>query len=246
MIDKNVITPLYMQVANELRKEVLSGEYGENGCIGTHTQLAERFGVSMITIRKAVQILEKEGMVEILQGKGTFVRRSTLVDPLEKLTGISNMMLSLDMEHQVLVPILELRETPNWMDSDVREELGEKSLFIRRIICLQGVPIADADMYLPGKYASYFTKEEVENSTVYQIYQSNLGIQLGRGRQVIRAAGADKELARNLEIVENSPVLQIIRKSYDNTGNLIEYMILSYEAGKYCFEVEMDLDPGKI
>ena len=231
MIDKNVITPLYMQVANELRKEVLSGEYGENGCIGTHTQLAERFGVSMITIRKAVQILEKEGMVEILQGKGTFVRRSTLVDPLEKLTGISNMMLSLDMEHQVLVPI---------------EELGEKSLFIRRIICLQGVPIADADMYLPGKYASYFTKEEVENSTVYQIYQSNLGIQLGRGRQVIRAAGADKELAQNLEIVENSPVLQIIRKSYDNTGNLIEYMILSYEAGKYCFEVEMDLDPGKI
>ena len=145
MIDKNVITPLYMQVANELRKEVLSGEYGENGCIGTHTQLAERFGVSMITIRKAVQILEKEGMVEILQGKGTFVRRSTLVDPLEKLTGISNMMLSLDMEHQVLVPILELRETPNWIDSDVREELGEKSLFIRRIICLKGVPIADAD-----------------------------------------------------------------------------------------------------
>ena len=246
MIDKNVITPLYMQVANELRKEVLSGEYGDNGCIGTHTQLAERFGVSMITIRKAVQILEKEGMVEILQGKGTFVRRSTLVDPLEKLTGISNMMLSLDMEHQVLVPILELRETPKWMDSDVCEELGEKSLFIRRIICLQGVPIADADMYLPGKYASYFTKEEVENSTVYQIYQSNLGIQLGRGRQVIRAAGADKELARNLEIVENSPVLQIIRKSYDNTGNLIEYMILSYEAGKYSFEVEMDLDPGKI
>ena len=197
MIDKNVITPLYMQVANELRKEVLSGEYGDNGCIGTHTQLAERFGVSMITIRKAVQILEKEGMVEILQGKGTFVRRSTLVDPLEKLTGISNMMLSLDMEHQVLVPILELRETPKWMDSDVCEELGEKSLFIRRIICLQGVPIADADMYLPGKYASYFTKEEVENSTVYQIYQSNLGIQLGRGRQVIRAAGADKELARD-------------------------------------------------
>ena len=208
MIDKNVITPLYMQVANELRKEVLSGEYGENGCIGTHTQLAERFGVSMITIRKAVQILEKEGMVEILQGKGTFVRRSTLVDPLEKLTGISNMMLSLDMEHQVLVPILELRETPKWMDSDVCEELGEKSIFIRRIICLQGVPIADADMYLPGKYASYFTKEEVENSTVYQIYQSNLGIQLGRGRQVIRAAGADKELARNLEIVENSPVMK--------------------------------------
>lgn len=246
MIDKNVITPLYMQVANELRKEVLAGQYGENGCIGTHTQLAERFGVSLITIRKAVQKLEKEGMVEILQGKGTFVRRSTLVDPLEKLTGISNMMLSLDMEHQVFVPILEVRDTPEWMDTKVRSELGEKSLFIRRIISLHGVPMANADMYLPGKYSSNFTKEEVEGSTVYQIYGAKLGIQLGRGRQIIRAAGADVELAKSLGIPEKSPVLQIIRRAFDSNGNLIEYMILSYEAGKYCFEVEMDLDPGKI
>lgn len=246
MIDKNVITPLYIQVANEIRKEVLAGEYGENGCIGTHAQLAERFDVSMITIRKAVQILEKEGMVEILQGKGTFVRRSTLVDSLEKLTGISNMMLSLDIEHQVFVPILELRDTPEWIDSKVRRELGKKSLFIRRIVSLHGVPMANADMYLPGKFFSSFTKEDVEGSTVYQIYGAKLGIHLGRGRQIIHAVGADADLAESLGIAENSPVLQIIRRAYDDKENLIEYMILSYEAGKYCFEVELELDPGKI
>lgn len=59
MVDKNVITPLYAQIANELRKEILSGKYGLHGCIGTHSQLGERFGVSLITVRKAVQVLEK-------------------------------------------------------------------------------------------------------------------------------------------------------------------------------------------
>ena len=55
MVDKNVVTPLHVQVTNELRKEILAKNYGENGCIGTHTQLAERFGVSLRTIRTAVQ-----------------------------------------------------------------------------------------------------------------------------------------------------------------------------------------------
>ena len=63
MVDKSVITPLYVQIANELRKEILSNQYGEHGCIGTHAQLADRFSVSLITIRKAVQILEDEGIV---------------------------------------------------------------------------------------------------------------------------------------------------------------------------------------
>lgn len=185
-------------------------------------------------------------MVEILQGKGTFVRRSALVDPLQKLTGISNMMLSLQMEHQVAVPILELRDTPDWLDSDVRRQLGPQSLFIRRIISVHGVPMANADMYLPGRFASDFTKDEVEHHTVYQIYGSKLGIQLGRGRQVIRAAGASREVAQSLGLAENSPVLEITRRAYDDHGSLIEYMILTYEAGKYCFEVELELDPGKI
>lgn len=241
MINKNVITPLYAQVAGELRKEILAGEYGENGCIGTHSQLAERFSVSLITIRKAVQILEEEGIVEILQGKGTFVRRTSLVDPLQDLTGISNMASRMQMESHVSVPIFELRDTPDWLDSEIKRELGEKSLFIRRVVSVGGVPMANADMYLPGKFFPMFKKDEVEDSTVYQIYSNKLGIGLGRGKQIIRAAGADSEVAKSLGLAENSPVLQIVRRAYDDQKNLIEYMILTYEASKYCFEVELEL-----
>lgn len=242
MVDKNVITPLYTQVANELRKEILSNRYGEHGCIGTHAQLAERFSVSLITIRKAVQILEEEGIVEILQGKGTFVRSAALVDPLQDLTGISNMMSSMQMENQVTVPVFELQDTPDWIRHDVRRELGEKTLFVRRIVSVEGIPMANADMYLPGKFYTRFTKSDVEERTIYQIYRDKLGIGLGHGRQIIRAAGAKGEVAQSLRLPENSPVLQIERKAYDDQSNLIEYMILTYEASKYCFEVELELN----
>ena len=81
MVDKNVVTPLHVQVTNELRKEILAKNYGENGCIGTHTQLAERFGVSLRTIRTAVQQLSAEGLVGILLGMGTLVCRMLFVGP---------------------------------------------------------------------------------------------------------------------------------------------------------------------
>ena len=241
MIDKNVITPLYAQVAGELRREIITGRYGQNGCIGTHAQLAARFSVSLITIRKAVQILEDEGIVEILQGKGTFVRRTALVDPLHNLTGISKMIDDMQMENQVEVPVFELQNTPEWLDRETRGGLGEQSLFIRRVVSIKGIPVANTDMYLPGKFFPMFTKAEVEDSTVYQIYCNKLGISLGRGRQIIRAAGASGAVAQSLRLAENSPVLQIERRAYDNQKNLIEYMILTYVASKYCFEVELEL-----
>lgn len=242
MIDKNVITPLYVQVAKELRTEILANQYGEHGCIGTHSDLVKRFSVSLITVRKAVQLLEEEGIVEVLQGKGTFVRRMAMVDPLRDLTGISNMMSSLQMKNQVEVPVFSLREVPAELGRDVRQALGEKALFIRRVVSVQGVPVANVDMYLPREYYSRITREEVEEKTIYQIYRDKLGITLGRGKQVIRAAGAEGEVAQSLCLPENSPVLRIERRAYDSEKRLVEYMILSYEASKYCFEVELELN----
>lgn len=242
MIDKNLVTPLYIQIADELKKEILSGKYGEHGCLETHAQMVERFDVSLITIRKAFEILQKDGLVEIQRGKGTFVKRSTLVDPLKKLTGISDMMSSMNIGNEVEVPVFELQDIPEWMDEETRQAMGEKTLFIRRIVGLNGTPAANTDMYLPGKYYSDFSKEEVEKKTVYRIYQDTVGIELGHGRQIIRAAGASEMIAQNLKIKEGAPVLEITRKAYDNKNQLIEYMILTYEASKYCFEVELELN----
>lgn len=225
----------------ELRNEILSGQYGEHSAIGTHTQLAERFSVSLITIRKAVQTLEEDGLVEIRQGKGTFVRRTALVDTLHSLTGASNIMSSRHFKANILVPVFEFCKTPDWMDDDVQEGLGANTLFIRRIHSVSGKPIAHADLYLPGVYKDLITRNDIEQNTVYQIYQNKLGVALGKGRQIIRAAGADNAVAESLEIPKNWPVLQIERRAYDKEGKLIEYMLLSYEASKFLFEVELAL-----
>lgn len=244
MVNKNSGTPLYRQIVNELRKEIFSNQYGKDGCLGTHLQLAERFGVSLITIRKAVQLLEEEGIVEIHQGKGTFVRNAAIIDPLRELIGASNIMSELNVKTENEVPILEIQDTPFWLPRDVRTILGPRCLFVMRVISLHGTPVSCAEMYLPIEFAGYIQEKDVEQYTIYQIFENKIGLVLGKGRQIISATGAKGRVAEFLKLPDNWPVLQIERKAYDDEENLIEYMILSYEASRYSFSVELKLNSG--
>lgn len=242
MVDKNAVTPLYVQVTNELRKEILSDKYGKSGCIGTHSSLAKRFNVSIRTIREAMQSLEKEGMVVIHQGKGTFVRRKSLVDQRHELNGIMKMLSSMEIENDVDILAFNVINVPTWMESDLCTQLGNKTLFIQRKIVVNKAPLCVADIYIPERFCQQIEKEDVETKTIYRILQDKLDVKLGKGKQLIRAAGASQEIAEKLGIEPNSPVLELERRAFDSQGDLIEYMILTYEASKYCLEVELDLE----
>ena len=91
-IEKDSRVPMYEQIAARLKNEILEKKFGSSGNIGTHTQLAEEFGVSLITVRKAVQLLVDEGLLDVVQGKGTFVKNTVLQDDLTRLTGASNII----------------------------------------------------------------------------------------------------------------------------------------------------------
>lgn len=244
MIDKGSAIPLYSQVAREIRKDIFSGKYKNSASLGTQNEIGKRYDVSLITVRKALQILEKEGLVDIQQGKGTYVRRDTLVDNLENLTGISNMMAHYEIATEILVPELAPITTPSWLPEDVKREIGERCLYICRVVIVGDRPRAVVEMYLPEQYIDCFSAEAVKKATVYSIYQNELGIELGKGKQVISADAARGKVAKWLQVPEGDPVLLIRRKAYDAKGDLIEYMHLSYAKEAYSFEVELELSKG--
>ena len=100
---------------------------------------------------------------------------------------------------------------------------------------------AYAEIYIPGKYGANFTKADVESRTIYQLYEEKLHMQLGRGKQTIRADRASPQAAKALQIPEGWPVLSIRRRSYNAQGELVEYMIMTYEYTQYSFDVELNL-----
>ena len=107
MADRHSSIELYRQVERLLERDITLGMFGEEGCIGTHEALAEQFGVSLITIRRAIKNLEDKGLVVVKQGKGTFVKGRPLKDDLYKLTALSS-VISQNQKHPT-VQILDVR-----------------------------------------------------------------------------------------------------------------------------------------
>ncbi len=242
IIDKNSHIPMYEQIANILRSEIISSKYSENRKIGSQKELIDRFKVSVITIRKALSILEKEEVIIRKQGKGTYTNKSLFQDKLNGLTGLSNIISKKGYEAEIEIRKLDFVETPDYFDKKIKAGFKDRCLYIERIHKIENIPIGIAKIYIPYDIGINMKKIDLEQNTIYEIFEKKLGIELGTGIQTIKANKADKSLADILLIEENSPILEVERVAYDNKGALIEYITLFYEYDKYEFKVELKLN----
>src|SRR5215471_13974907 len=73
-LDDRKGVPLWHRIEGVLRNKILTGEYAVGGMLPSESSLAAEYGVSRLTIREAIRGLRVEGIVQQIQGKGTFVR----------------------------------------------------------------------------------------------------------------------------------------------------------------------------
>ena len=241
MVNKHSSVAMYIQIAQTLKNEISQQLLKPGECIGTHAELAKRFNVSMITIRKAIESLTEAGVLIVRQGKGTFVNAAPLEDGSNKLTTMSAVLINHQMDPEVHVKEMRVIDTPDSFPRPVARELGETCLFIERTHMVKEIVIGYSKLYLPCSYGKKFSFEDVSTYSIYELYTKKLGITLGKGVQYIRASKADKPLASALSVPENTPLLVIERESYSKQGQLIEYMKSYYEYTQYSFKIELDL-----
>lgn len=74
VIDRDAARPLYLQLADELRVEIERGDYP--GKIPSITALASMYDIAAVTVRKALDVLRAEGLLEFVPGRGTYVKQS--------------------------------------------------------------------------------------------------------------------------------------------------------------------------
>ena len=79
MINPTSAVPLYVQVADDLRRRIEMGEFSESGVLPSENGFCEEYEVSRATIRKAIQTLVDDDVLDTRHGKGTFIRQPRLV-----------------------------------------------------------------------------------------------------------------------------------------------------------------------
>ncbi|WP_368654629.1 GntR family transcriptional regulator [Ornithinibacillus sp. 4-3] len=230
---------LYLQIAETLKKDIFSEVIQPGKRIGTQKELEERFNVSKITIRKAIEVLENEGLVVTSQGKGTYVRQEKVEQTLDELQSLSDIIKKSGYDPEVKIIKMKKQQTE---DSFLVKETTKKidTLAIERVHFVEKKPIALAKAYIPWELGKHLSNQELEHYTIYELLENKLGIKLSQAEQAIEACPASEELGKILNVQQDSPLLKASRLTYSTDNQLVEKIIFYYRYDVFAFKVNLN------
>lgn len=211
---------LYQQVADDLKKKILSGEYDVGDFLPTETELEKIYDVSKITIRNAIKVLVSEGYVEKQSGKGTTVISNRLFNRLSKAQSFSSI---LEHEGSSLEKNIISIDEVSIEDSPVKFDLNRLTGVISRITKiykLNGKPYILLKHYLPFKLTDEM-KYELEKVSLYQVIKE-IGEMANNFDDEFFAHKLTTDEQKQLTTDEDIGIRRV-RKSYNHHGKLIEY-----------------------
>jgi GntR family transcriptional regulator len=236
---KDKAIPLYYQIETILRRKILSGEFQPQAPMPTEDALAQAFDVSRITIRQALGLLEKDGLVVRQRGKGTFVSEGVKAYESAKLTGSMEDLILMGV--QTSTKILEF----SWIESpqSVKDRLGlgeaSQVLRIEKIRLVEKEPFSYVINYLPQKIGQKIKAEDLTAKPLLMVLEENLGIRPDEADQTIEATIADAHVAPLLDIRVGDPLLKVERTVFDVKKRPVECVFVLYRADKYFFNVKL-------
>jgi GntR family transcriptional regulator len=214
----------YQQIADELRAVVDRGEYGTGRLLPSEAELSNRFGASRVTVRRALEVLRDEGLVDSRQGFGWFVAADPVRQSLGRLGTIESQLAAEGVTSERRVLDFRFIKAP----ARVRQLLGvETVLRVRRLNLADGEPFALVTVWCPEQYGAELSRADVERAPFYEL----MGVALGGAVQTIGAAAATAAEAELLGILEGSPVLRCERvtRSIDDEPVLVsEHVFASH------------------
>lgn len=194
-----------MTIADALRRQITSGDLVAGAVLPSEADLAGSYGVSRVTVRKALELLRDEALVGSRQGFGWFVAAPVVRRSLGTLSTIEA-----DLAAQGREPV---RRILSFRFRDVQVD-GDDDLEVVRVNLADGQPFALVTVWCPAELGRHLSRDDVERSTFYDL----LPIELAHVDQTIRAAAADDRDAEVLGTPPGSPLLVALRVSRDADG----------------------------
>jgi GntR family transcriptional regulator len=206
----------YQEIAGELRSRVAAGDFAGGRLLPSEAQLAEEFGASRVTVRRALEELHEEGLVDSRQGFGWYVAADPLRQALGRLGTIEAQLADAGIASERRVLDFGFVAAP----TRVRKVLGvRRVLEVRRCNLADGQPFARVTVWCPERLGKGLSLADVERAPFYEL----LDAQLGGASQTIAAAAASKADADLLGVPAGSPVLSCRRTTRTVAGEAVLY-----------------------
>lgn len=232
-------TPLYFQLKNILKSQITTQELKGQQRLPSEAELCIKYGISRATVRQALLELEKEGFIYRERGKGTFVTDQSGLKQLSLKGTIENLIAA---GRGTRIKVLEYREvSPPLRVAEILRIKDNQDVFQLEIIRLTPKgPFGYSFIYLPPELGKTISRDEFSEATEFiTLVEGKLSTRVHRASQTIDVALATEEVARNLSIKTESPVLVIERQYYARDGEPLFMSLTRFRPDLYKYRIEL-------
>ena len=224
----------YVELCDGLRREI-SCELHAGDALDSERSLVERFGVSRVTVRRALDQLDAEGLIVRVHGSGTYVSDAQLIGKTLRLTSFTDDMRERGLEGAAVVLNSEVVGADPGMATQLRIEPGADVLRLRRLRLASRTPMALEEACLPLGLFPGIDERDLTTS-LYASFGA-YGFHVDRARQRITAVALTEEEAALLDSVPGAPALRVERVSIDRLGQPLEQVTSIYRSDRYHFDI---------
>lgn len=224
--------PNYRTISKELHQDILNELYKEHQKLPSERELMERFSVSRMTIRQAVDYMITQGFVYRIAGRGAFVSSVRFLRD-NKITSFTQSMKELDYPVSNEVLLVEKKKATKEVAQIFQLQDHEEVYHLVRIRYAQKIAMAYETLYVPERLFPDFERFDFKHDSLYRIYQEEYGQKFQYDEEEVSAAYVHGEIAQALYGKKSGVSLKITGTLYNQHHEAIEYGSSYYHYDRY-------------
>jgi GntR family transcriptional regulator len=227
------VLPLFGQVKAYVIEAVERGELRPGEQIPSQRELCRRFGISLMTARRAINELIGEGVIYALPGKGLFVAARKQQAESGPLVGFSE-----DMQRRGMKPSSRLLESglsgaSAFLARTLGVETGVETVYIRRLRLADGLPIAVQSNFVIHRFCPGLLQHNLEHLSLFEVLREVYGMRLNASRVSVESLLATEEEARLLGVELPAALLMSEQITFLDDGRAVEFARTKYRGDRY-------------
>ena len=232
-------SPVYLQMRELIRSRIAEGIYQPGGSIPSENELAAEFEINRLTVRSAVDILVKEGLLKRVQGKGVYVTGGKIEQDVGELKGFTSTLQESRRKSGKKILARKVRPAGIKYASIFGIDPGDPVYYIRRLCSADGEPVFLEEIYIPQAAAPRLDGVDLSVFSLREAFQL-LNVELKSGFQTLDITRIGTQEARILDTEDNRNVFLVRYTSTNSRDQVVEYGTCYIRGDKFSFKVDYD------
>lgn len=225
----------YLMIYNDIVGKIEKGKLGVNSKLPSENELMDIYGVSRDTVRKALNLLESNGYIQKIKGKGSFTLDINRIDfPVSGITSFKELAQRMGKEWKTYVQKIEVITADGYLAEQLKIEEGREVWEVVRVREIDKRKIILDKDYFIKEFIPSLTKEICQDS-IYNYLENGLGLQISFAKKEITVQRATEEDKGLLDLKNYDMVVVVKSHTYLDDATLFQYTESRHRPDKFRF-----------